>query len=458
LGAADRNRAVSAAGSGSPDPVRDDELDALLSPLVDFPLVILAVSGGADSTAMMHLASRWMQRRARGDVTPAIMVASVDHGLRASSGAEAEWVIGEARKLDFEARLLEWSGDKPLTGIQDAARTARYRLLADLARSYGGEDPVAVVTAHTEDDQAETLLMRLARGSGLDGLAAMAPARALDDEGKVVLLRPLLGVAGARLRATLRAAGAQWIEDPSNEADRFERVRIRKAAAVLSDLGFANDRLALSARRLARARDAVEYALAGLEERVHLDLHSGAFASFTCREWNIAPAELRLRLLGRLIASYGGEADPVRLAQLEALDARMLEMAFEGATLGGAVVSRHGESIRVWREMGRDGPQELKLQPGMAAVWDRRFRVRLSADGGAPVEVRALGLAAFSELRQRADRKPWPNPAVPAAAAAGLPAFWQGEKLLTVPYFVGFQDAPAHWRDTAGLYSAEFLG
>jgi len=457
LAAADRNPAVSAS-DGSPDPVRDDELGALFSPLADFPLVILAVSGGADSTAMMHLAARWARRRGRGDATPAFVVASVDHGLRANSGAEAEWIIGEARKLGFEARLLEWSGDKPATGIQDAARNARYRLLADLARTYGITGRAAVVTAHTEDDQAETLLMRLARGSGLDGLAGMAPARALDEDGKVVLLRPLLGIAGARLRATLRAAGVPWIEDPSNEADRFERVRIRKAAGVLSGLGFDNDKLAMSARRLGRVRDAIEYALAGLKERVHLDLHGGAFASFIYGEWTAAPAELRLRLLTRLIASYGGEADPVRLAQLEALDARMLEAEFEGATLGGAVVSPHGENVRVWREMGRGGPEKLKLQPGTAAVWDRRFRVSMPAGEGVPVEVRALGLAAFSELRQRAERKPWPDPAVPAAAAAGLPAFWQGETLLTVPYFTGSDGAPARWAGMAGLYSAEFLG
>lgn len=457
MAAADRNPAASAFG-GSTDPVRDDELGALFAPLADFPFVILAVSGGADSTAMMVLAARWARGRGRGDATPTMMVATVDHGLRANSGDEAEWVIGQARKLGFEARLLEWSGDKPATGIQDAARTARYRLLADLARTNGAEGAVAVVTAHTEDDQAETLLMRLARGSGLDGLAGMAPSRPLDDEGKVVLLRPLLGVAGVRLRATLRSAGALWIEDPSNEADRFERVRIRKAAGVLSDLGFGNDKLALSARRLARARDAIEYGLAGLRERVRLDLHGGAFASFVYGEWSTGPAELRLRLLGRLIASYGGEADPVRLAQLEALEERMLGPEFEGATLAGAVVSRHGENIRVWREMGRGGPETLKLQPGTAAVWDRRFRVRAPADGVAPVEVRALGLVAFSELRQRADRKPWPNPAVPAAAAASLPAFWQGETLLTVPYFAALEGAPAGWRNASGLYSAEFLG
>jgi len=457
LAVADRNLGAGAS-NGSPDPVRDDELDALFAPLADFPLVVLAVSGGADSIAMMHLVARWAREKGRGGAAPAITVASVDHGLRANSGAEAEWVIGEARKLGFEARLLVWSGDKPATGIQDAARAARYRLLASLARTYDLEERVAVVTAHTEDDQAETLLMRLARGSGLDGLAGMVAARPLDDEDKVVLLRPLLGIAGARLRATLRAAGAQWIEDPSNEADRFERVRIRKAAAVLSDLGIGNDKLALSARRLARARDAIEHALTGLREKVRLDLHGGAFASFTHAQWSAAPAELRLRLLGRLIASYGGEEGPVRLAQLEALQERMLEAQFEGATLGGAVISRHGEYIRVWRELGRGGPGTLTLQPGAAVVWDRRFRVSIPAGGLPPVEVRALGLVPFAELRQRADRRPWPNPAVPAAAAATLPAFWNGKTLLTVPYFAGLEGAPNGWQKLIGLYSAEFLG
>ena len=130
---------------------------------------------------------------------------------------------------------------------QEAAREARYRLLSELAQAHRTRGSVGVVTGHTEDDQSETFLMRLARGSGLDGLAAMSAARSLDGDAACQLLRPLLAVPGARLKATLEAAGLTWIEDPSNDSDRFERVRLRGAKDALAALGLSPDALALSA-------------------------------------------------------------------------------------------------------------------------------------------------------------------------------------------------------------------
>ncbi|MFN3622883.1 MAG: tRNA lysidine(34) synthetase TilS [Hyphomicrobium sp.] len=453
MAAPDESAARSARESSRTDesPVQDRELDALFAPLAAFRSLILAVSGGADSMALMLLARRWSQMHTE---SPKIMVATVDHGLRAESRAEADWVIGEARALGIEAHLLTWSGEKPQAGIQDAARTARYRLLSDHALSVA-QGPAAVVTAHTEDDQAETLLMRLARGSGLDGLAAMAPLRAIEEAlGQVVLARPLLGVSGKRLRATLRAAGRTWLEDPSNEADRFERVRIRKARARLAELGLENHKIALSARRLARAKDALETCVDDLQRTAGLDVHGGAYASFDAGTWSAAPEELRLRLLGRLIAAFGGQAEPLNLGQLEALVLRMSEAKFEGATLGGAAVSRAGATIHVHREAGRAPLPTLLLAPGAAAMWDRRFRVVSAALNPTPVEVRALGAEAYAGLRRQLEL----GAVLPANAAATLPAFWREGELLFVPVLANLPAARGMWEAVDGLYSAEFLG
>jgi tRNA(Ile)-lysidine synthase len=442
-----------APGSPSPaaaDAIRDDELDALFAPLVSFDFLILAVSGGSDSIAMMLLVARWARRRT---APPKIAVATVDHALRADSRAEAEWVIEQAHAHGFEAALLTWSGEKPSTGIQDAARAARYFLLTNYAHSLRSGGSAAIVTAHTEDDQAETLLMRLARGSGLDGLAGMSPARALDDQAQVVLLRPLLGVSGGRLRATLHAAGAAWIEDPSNHAERFERVRVRKAHTALSPLGLSNDKIALSARRLRRVQAALDAALGELQRTVRLDLHAGAFASFDRAEWLVAPEELRLRLVGRLIGSYGGQDEPFRLTQLEALVARMQHAAFEGATLSGAIIARHADSFRIQREPGREGLPSVILHPGTSAIWDHRFRVRSAPDSSGAIEVRALGAQNYARLRDQLD------PALlPAGAAATLPAFFRGGELILVPALANLPGAPAGWEAAARLYSAEFIG
>ena len=431
------------------EPLRDDELAALFTPLASFPLAILAVSGGADSVALMRLAARWQQRHAP-HVT--LQVATVDHGLRATARDEAYWVAQQAAALGLEHTTLAWSGAKPATGIQAAARQARYRLLAEHARAATASGPVAIVTAHTEDDQAETLLMRLARGSGLDGLTAMAEQRVI--EAGCVLLRPLLGVSGARLRATLGAEGQTWIDDPSNDAERFERVRLRKARATLAGLGLTNEKIALSARRLARAQAALDASVRALQRDAALDTHAGAFAGFSYATWSAAPEELRLRLLARLIGAFGGQSEPLRLAPLEALVDRLTGSEFEGSTLGGAIVCRYGEDVRVLREPGRALLPAITLQPGGSAVWDGRFRVSAAAEAASPVEVRALGAQGFAELRQQLAR---PR-GLPAGAAATLPAFWHGAELIIAPHFALLNGVSPAWGTAARLYSAEFLG
>lgn len=436
---------VPEARGNSAEPVGEAELDALFAPLASFPVLILAVSGGADSMAMMHLAARWAALH-RGHT---LVVASVDHGLRKGSRKEAEWVGEQARAMGLTHEVLVWKGAKPSTGIQEAARTARYDLLAEFAWRHVGRGPVAVVTAHTEDDQAETFLMRLARGSGLDGLTGMSEERLLGPERACRLVRPLLTVSRARLEATLNAAGIVWIEDPSNASDRFERARLRKARAQLEELGLTNEMIALSARRLERARCALEAAARGLERDARLDLHDGAFASFDVQAFAAAPQEVRLRLIARLIAAFGGQATPARLSKLEALVQRMSGPAFAAATIGGTIVSRHGDEVRVFREPGRSGLPEIRLAPGETAIWDRRFRVAASAAVEGQVSVRGLGGSAFAALRRQLEGA---GALPPARAAATLPSFWLGGELVAVPAFSIVSQGPQ-----GRLCSAEFL-
>jgi len=149
-------------------PLSAEEAKSLFADLARAPALVLAVSGGPDSTALLMLAARWCAALKRG---PQLLAVTVDHGLRAQSAAEANSVKRLARKLGVPHKTLRWTGRKPSTGLQEAARETRYRLLAEAARKTGAQH---VVTAHTLDDQAETVMLRLARGSGLSGLAAMA--------------------------------------------------------------------------------------------------------------------------------------------------------------------------------------------------------------------------------------------------------------------------------------------
>jgi tRNA(Ile)-lysidine synthase len=178
------------------------DLKAIFSGLEDFPALLLAVSGGPDSTALMLLAARW---RKTLKTKPKLLAVTVDHALRAESKREAAAVARLARKLGIAHRTLRWAGTKPKTGLQEAARLARYRLLAAAARKAKASH---VITAHTRDDQAETVLIRMSRGSGIAGLAAMARLSSVpgDAEGQIKLVRPLLDIAKTRLVATLHAA------------------------------------------------------------------------------------------------------------------------------------------------------------------------------------------------------------------------------------------------------------
>ncbi|MGO4712410.1 tRNA lysidine(34) synthetase TilS [Bradyrhizobium sp. 2TAF24] len=317
-------------------PISATEARALFADLKDAPALVLAVSGGPDSMALMALAARWRRALRRG---PRLIAVTVDHGLRREAAAEARAVKALAATLSVEHHTLRWRGPKPRAGIPAAARTARYRLLADLARAHG---TVHLLTAHTRDDQAETVLMRLSRGSGLAGLAAMARTSARDG---LMLVRPLLDMPKARLVATLKRARIAYATDPSNQDRTFTRPRLRALMPVLAEEGCDARNLARLAGRLARANAAIE-AVADAAERalVRID-RAGRHSAIDAVGFFAAPEEIRLRLLARAIDRAGDEG-PAELSKTETL-LRAMDAAWAGQgrlkqTLAGAVVEMAG--------------------------------------------------------------------------------------------------------------------
>ena len=320
------------------------------------PAIVLAVSGGPDSIALMWLAARWRSTLARG---PRLIAVTVDHGLRAEAAAEARDVKRLARTLDLTHRTMRWTGEKPKTGLPAAARTARYRLLAQAARASGATH---VLTAHTRDDQAETVLMRLLRGSGIGGLAAMA--RESERDG-VLLARPFLHVSKSQLVATLKKAKIGFADDPTNRDTNFTRPRLREIMPVLAAEGGDARNLARLASRLARANQAVEILVDGAERylalrdreapRAGLDASAFDASSFDAKAFAALPEEIRLRLLKRAIDRFGHEG-PAELGKVEALLAALDQAgAKQGKkrrprlkqTLAGALVSLSDGRIRV---------------------------------------------------------------------------------------------------------------
>ncbi|TJZ90741.1 tRNA lysidine(34) synthetase TilS [Paracoccus gahaiensis] len=361
----------------------------------DLPALGLAVSGGGDSIAMMHVAAEWARGRR-------LMVATVDHGLREGSAEEADEVARAARALGLPHAILLWRRDTQQGNLMAQARDARLRLLSGWAQR--NELP-AVALGHTANDLAETLVMRLARGSGIDGLAAMAEWR---DAFGMRWLRPMLGAGRADLRDWLSARGIGWIDDPTNDNADYDRVRARQAIA---SLGLDVSGLARSAGHIGDARDALSAYAALVSKEAEAERGSLTLSRAALRE---APPEIRRRILVAACRWVtGGDYPPRRATLLHALEA---VMAQGRVTLDGAMISPTATGLRVTREAAaaqRAGATTDK-------IWDRRWTIGGLAPGQ---HVAALGFDALSRL-------PWRDSGLLRDEAAASPAIWQGEALV----------------------------
>jgi len=301
-------------------PLSAPEFAALMAPFAPFearPALAVAVSGGRDSLALAVLAHEWAAAR-QGSVLALI----VDHGLRPESAGEARATRERLAALGIEAETLTWSGAKPATRVQQAAREARYRLMFAASRRRG---ILHLLTAHHAGDQAETLAMRAARESGPDGLAGMA---ALVEHRDARLLRPLLAVARARLTATLQARGIGWIDDPSNQDRRYERVRVRQ------DGGTAPEPVG---GRAARDREVAQAALRTLEIGPETGPQGLALDQVVVSDLS---KEITGRLLGRVVQAVAGGAYPPRRERLDRAVARLSQAPEHGNGQGKSGKSR----------------------------------------------------------------------------------------------------------------------
>lgn len=307
----------------------------------------MAVSGGADSLALAHLLSQRVKK---------LHVLTVDHGLRPESTDEARHVSNIiAQWPNAVHQTLTWSGRKPKTGIQEAARNARYHLMAAYCRDHGIGH---LALAHHADDQAETFLIRLTHGSGLDGLAGMAALTPYD--ASLTLWRPLLKYGHKDLIAYCRANKLAWVEDPGNHNDHFTRVRLRQSRGILETEGLTFARLATTASRLNRARDA----LTQLAEKKYKSATIELNAKQIVLKKSVVlsqPFDIAIRILQIAMQQLRTKgASPPRLEKLEEIvDALYTDPAgFKAATLAGCII-RHRPASRT---SGRPATITLTLE------------------------------------------------------------------------------------------------
>jgi len=327
-----------------------DDIEGLFETLDFYERIGLAVSGGPDSLALMLLAAQW----ARSPGRPQLFVYTVDHGLRPEAAAEAAMVVREAEALGLSARLLRWEGEKPATGIQAAARVARYRLMAEAME----RDGVAILaTAHHLADQAETVLMRLAHGSGIEGLRGMDRLNFVEG---CEVARPLLGVRPDILRKVVSDAGLAPAEDPSNANEDYERVRWRLMLPALEALGLTIERLGTFARRMDDASALIQSTAESAYPAVVTPLTASRMELSASRFAGQNPA-VATSILSRVLERVAGDRRPPSLGAIELLARRLQQLTpLKGITLHGCLVTSDGEAILVQKEKPRRAVSKRK--------------------------------------------------------------------------------------------------
>jgi tRNA(Ile)-lysidine synthase len=385
-----------------------------LGPFEPSPRIAVGVSGGADSLALCLLLKAWADQR-----DGSLLALTVDHGLRHSAASEAVRVGSWLKGRGIEHDILRWEGDKPASGIQSAARDARYRLLTERCHAEG---ILHLALAHHREDQAETVLLRFAHGSGVDGLSGMAAVR---ETGSVRFLRPLLSTGRERLRAFLTEAGQPWVEDPSNQSPAYARARLRGMAEVLSGEGWSAERAADTARRLGRARSALEAAAARLAATA-LDLWPEGCVLLRPDLLGDAEEEVALRLLSRCLAVVGGARYRPKLEAVERLYLSLRDGGIgRGSTLGGCRIMRYRDGRLLITREPDAADERADLTPGITVQWDGRFMVKsLSARSATVVRLGLHPQVASQELRK-----------LPAAVRQTLPAVLREDGKVFLPRF-----------------------
>ena len=362
----------------------------------------VAVSGGSDSVALLHLLAAAGVR---------VYAVTINHDLRSGAAEEARFVAGLCAGLGVPHSVLVWDHGVIAGNLPDAARRARYRLMAGWAATRG---IARVMLGHTADDQAETVVMGLARGAGLDGLCGMRASWALDG---VRFERPLLGVMRADLRGYLVRAGVGWVDDPTNDDALYQRVRVREALAVLRPLGISVESLTLVARNLAAARQALILGLAEAAARV---VRENAGALIFDRAALLAlPAEVNRRLLNAALrwvsgAEYAPRAEAVMRVQAA------IELGRD-ATLWGCRIRVGETEVTIVREPAAVAGKVSKLDQ----LWDNRWQLEGPSEPG--LEVRALSATGLR------DCKDWRATGHSRDALLVSPAIWRGEVLIAAP-------------------------
>ena len=395
-------------------PLTESKVRDLFSSYINHDRIALAVSGGRDSMALMYLIHRW---KLGLSLNIDIEVLTVNHNVRKAAEDECRFVHNIAEIYGFRHTVLIWEHGYIKTSFQEKARKARYKLMLDYVR---GNNINTILTAHTSDDNIETFIMRLAKGSGLDGLKSINEIR---HEDGIQIQRPLLSLSRSLTTSILRSTGNEWIDDPTNDDESFERVRIRNNISSLSTFNISADNLTKTIQRLARAHESISYFTNSIsQELVELSEHGHAVINFD--KLRNYPKEIILRVFAKALTDINGGT--ISLSSLEAVYADLIKTG-RSKTLNGCQIIPEKNMCVIVRENRGISPVEIKINQRIS--WDGRFDVHLKSCDKKNIIIDQIGKA--DDLRKMINGTSLQN--MPNYLLRTLPGGFIEDKLVLLP-------------------------
>ena len=367
----------------------------------------LAVSGGSDSLAMLYICNDWALKN-----KVKLHCVTVDHQLRSESAKEAELVADHCDGLGINHEIVEWKHERNISGnVSDLARSARYELIDKWRK-----DLSFVLVGHTQNDQIETFLMNLKRGSGIEGLKGMSLSFKRPEG--YFILRPLIHSSRESLQQFLQEKNINWVRDPSNLNETFERISQRKTWEKLKSKGFSESRIELSVAHMRRAHDALKQMLPvhfkqiGKQELTDLLWDYNAFIAL--------PEECKLRLISSAIMWNGSLRYRPRFKAV--LDVLKNVTEKRTAVLGGAIFYHDGDKIRMTTEF--KSLENNTVNCSLGSVWRNIWEVKRAVKDG---YIAPIGINGNNQLSKRQ------RLSMPYRSRIIQPGIFLKEKLLLAP-------------------------
>ena len=371
----------------------------------------VAVSGGSDSLSLLYLINSWSNKK-----NLKIVILTVDHNLRNGSADEALYVGELCNKLGLIHKTLFWDHKDIEGNLSASAREARYRLMQNSIPS-----DAILITGHTLDDQAETFLMRLRRGSGVDGLASMAEQSYLSfgNDG-ITIFRPLLDFERQTLRKILKFYKVDWIEDPTNNDQSFERVRVRDLLARFVEIGIDKNTIGRTALLMQSAKTALNHFASDCYEKFGSCDNGDIIFDFS--EFSKQPLDVKRRLISAAQKWISNQKYRPRLSQVDALINSIDEkVTFSGS---GTICYFHNNSIRITREANAC---VCEIEASNDVIFDRRWKL-IALENCKDLTIKCLGEDGYTLLEPGIRKK------IPYKTIIALPALFNDNNLINFPF------------------------